>query len=74
MIPDERRRRTCRFEKQEALPTLRESFSQRPEWQRFSSRQLSILMFLHGYSPEPLEEFDIEAALPFALEDWEGVA
>jgi hypothetical protein len=74
MIPDERRRRTRRLEMQEALPILREAFSQRPEWRQFSSRQLSILMFLHGYSPEPLEEFDIEAALPFALEDWEGAA
>jgi hypothetical protein len=74
MIPDDRRRRTRRFEKQEALPTLREAFSQRLEWRRFSSRQLSILMFLHGYSLEPLDEFDIEAALPFALEDWEGAA
>jgi hypothetical protein len=31
-------------------------------------------MFLHGYTSEPVEEFDIAAALPFALEDWEGVA
>jgi hypothetical protein len=74
MIPHERRRRTRRFEEQEALPTLREAFSRRPEWREFSSRQLSILMFLHGYSPVPLEEFDIEAALPFALEDLEGAA
>jgi hypothetical protein len=74
MIPDERRRRTDRFEGQDALPTLREAFSQRPEWRRFSPHQLSVLMFLYGYSQVPLEEFDIEAALPFALEDWKGVA
>jgi hypothetical protein len=74
MIPDDRRRRTRRPEQQETLPTLREAFSQRPEWRQFSPRQLSILMFLYGYSPEPLEEFDIEASLPFALEDWQGVA
>jgi hypothetical protein len=74
MIPDDSRRRTHNAEEQEALPALREAFNQRPEWRRFSPRQLSILMFLYGYSPEPLVEFDIEAALPFALEDWEGAA
>jgi len=74
MIADDRRRRTRRFKEQEALPVLREAFSQRPDWRRFSPHQLSLLMFLYGYSPEPLEEFDIEAALPFALEDGEGVA
>jgi hypothetical protein len=74
MIPDDRRRRTRRPEGKEALPALREAFSQQPEWRRFSPHQLSVLMFLYGYSPEPLSDFDIEAALPFALEDWEGVA
>lgn len=74
MIPDDRRRRTGRFEEQGALPTLREAFSQRPEWRKFSPHQLSVLLFLYGYSPVPLDDFDIEAALPFALEDWEGVA
>jgi hypothetical protein len=74
MIPHDHRRHTRRFEEQASLPTLRETFSQRPEWRRFSPHQLSILLFLHGYSREPLEDFDIEAALPFALEDWEGVA
>ena len=74
MIPDDRQRRTRRFEEQEALPTLREAFSQRPEWRRFSPHQLSVLMFLHGYSAAPLSNFGIEAALPFALEDWEGAA
>ena len=56
------------------LSVLREAFSQRPEWRSFSPRQLSILMFLHGYTGEPVEEFDIAAALPFALEDREGAA
>jgi hypothetical protein len=74
MIPDEHRHRTSQSEGQGALPTLRETFSQRPEWRRFSPHQLSVLMFLYGYSQEPLEEFDIEAALPFALEDREGAA
>jgi hypothetical protein len=74
MIPDDRRRRTSRLEGQTALPILREAFSQRPEWRRFSPHQLSVLMFLYGYSSEPLADFDVEAALPFALEDWEGAA
>ena len=74
MIPDERWHRTRRFNGQEALPVLREIFSQRPDWRQFSPHQLSVLMFLYGYSPEPLEEFDIEAALPFALGDREGAA
>ena len=56
------------------LSVLREVFSQRPEWRSFSPRQLSILMFLHGYTSEPVEEFDIAAALLFALEDWEEAA
>jgi hypothetical protein len=56
------------------LPILREAFSQRPEWRGFSPRQLSVLMFLHGYTTEPTEEFEIAAALPFALEDYEGAA
>jgi hypothetical protein len=74
ILPDDRRRRTGRFEEQGALPTLREAFSQRPEWRKFSPHPLSVLMFLYGYSPVPLDDFDIEAALPFALEDWAGVA
>ena len=56
------------------LSVLRAAISQRPEWRSFSPRQLSILMFLHGYTSEPVEEFDIAAALPFALEDREGAA
>jgi hypothetical protein len=56
------------------LPELREAFSQRPDWRRFSPRQLSVLMFLHCYTIEPAEEFAIAAALPFALEDMEGAA
>jgi hypothetical protein len=56
------------------LPELRQAFSERPDWRGFSPRQLSVLMFLHGYTAEPAEEFDIAAALPFALEDFEGAA
>lgn len=56
------------------LPILREAFSQRPDWRHFSARQLSVLMFLHGYTTEPAEEFEIAVALPFALEDFEGAA
>jgi hypothetical protein len=37
-------------------------------------RQLSILMYLHGYTTAPAEEFEVAAALPFALEDLEGAA
>ena len=74
MIPDDHRRRTSRLKGQTALPILREAFSQRSEWRRFSPHQLSVLMFLYGYSSEPLADFDVEAALPFALEDWEGAA
>jgi hypothetical protein len=56
------------------LPVLREDFSQRPNWRDFSPRQLSVLMFLHGYTSEPAQEVEIAAALPFALEDFEGAA
>lgn len=56
------------------LPVLRQVFSERPERRDFSPRQLSVLMFLHGYTTEPAEEFEIAAALPFALEDYEGAA
>jgi hypothetical protein len=73
-IHDAGRHRIRRFEELEVLPTLREAFSQRPRWRQFSPRQLSVLLFLYGHSEVPLREFDIEAALPFALEDWEGVA
>jgi hypothetical protein len=58
----------------DVLPIFRETFSQRPNRRMFSPRQLSILMYLHGYTTEPAEEFEIAAALPFALEDLEGAA
>jgi hypothetical protein len=74
MIPDDRRRRTRRFDAEAVLPALREAFSERPEWRRFSPRQLSVLMFLHGYLSTTPEELDVEAGLPFALGYWEGVA
>jgi len=56
------------------LPILREAFSQRPEWRGYSPHQLSVLMFLHGYTTEPADELEIAAALPFAYEDFEGAA
>jgi hypothetical protein len=56
------------------LPALREAFSQRPDWRSYSPRQLSILMYLYGYTTAPADEFEIAAALPYALEDREGAA
>jgi hypothetical protein len=53
----------------ETLPILREAISQRPEWRGFSPHQLSMLMFFHGYTETPAEDLDVEAALPYALED-----
>ena len=55
-------------------PIRREAFSQRPDWRDFSPRQLSVLMFLHGYTTDPAEEFEIAAALPLALEHLERAA
>ena len=56
------------------LAALRDAFSERPDWRGFSPHQLSVLLFSHGYTSEPAEDFDVEAALPFALEDREGAA
>ena len=56
------------------LVALRDAFSERPDWRGFSPHQLSVLMFLHGYTSEPAKDFDVEAALPFALEAFEGAA
>jgi len=74
MIPDDRRRRTCRFDEEAVLPALREAFSERPEWRRFFPRQLSVVLFLHGYLPTTPTDFGVEAAMPFALEDRESAA
>jgi hypothetical protein len=74
MIPDDRRRRTRRFDEEAVLPALRDAFSERPEWRRFSPHQLSVLLFLYGYLSTPPEDLDVEAALPLALGDSEGVA
>jgi hypothetical protein len=55
------------------LPILREAFSHLPDWCGFSPRQLSVLMFLHGYTDEPVEDFDIAAATPRSrLRTWRG--
>ena len=73
-IDDEGRRRTHWFDEEAVMPALREAFSQRPDWRGFGARQLSVLLFLHGYLSEPAEDFDVEAALPFALDDRAGAA
>lgn len=73
-IDDERRRRTHRSGEETVMPAMREAFSQRPDWRGFGARQLSVLLFLHSYLSAPPEDFDVEAALPFALEDWAGAA
>jgi hypothetical protein len=74
MIPDDRSRRTSRFDEQGVLPALLEALCQRPEWRTFSPYQLSVVLFLWGYLPTPPPDFDVEAALPFALEDQAGAA
>jgi hypothetical protein len=73
-IDDRSARRIHRFDEEAILPALREAFSQRPDWRGFGARQLSVLLFLHGYLSAPPEDFDVEAALPFALEDRAGAA
>jgi hypothetical protein len=73
-IDDRSVRRIHRFGEEAVLPALREAFGQRPDWRAFAARQLSVLLFLHGYLSMPPEAFDVEAALPFALEDREGAA
>lgn len=73
-IDDSRGRCIRRFGEEAVLSALREAFGQRPEWRGFGVRQLSVLLFLHGYLSAPPEDFDVEAALPFALEDREGAA
>ena len=74
MITYELRRRIDRFGEEGVLPPLREALGQRPEWRGFDARQLSMLLFLHGYLSAPPEDTDVEAALPFALEDRGGAA
>ena len=74
MITDEHRRRIDRFGEEGVLPALREAFGQRPEWRGFDARQLSVLLFLHGYLSTPPEDADVEVAVPFALEDRDGAA
>jgi hypothetical protein len=74
MVHDHSSQRTRRFGAQDVLAALREAFSQRPGWLEFSLHQLSVLLFLNGYLSTPPTDFDVETALPFALEDWEGAA
>ena len=73
-IDDRSARRIHRFGEEAVLPALREAFGQRPEWRGFDARQLSVLLYLRGYLSTPPEDLDVEAALPFSLEDWEGAA
>lgn len=74
MITDEHRQRIDRFGEEVVLSTLRDAFGQRPEWQGFDARQLSVLLFLRGYLSTPPEDADVEAAVPFALENRDGAA
>jgi hypothetical protein len=53
---------------------MHEACSTRSDWRGFSPHQLSVLMFLHGYTTVPAEDHDVEAALPFALEDRDEAA
>lgn len=73
-IDHDDRRRTSRFGEEAVLPALREAFGQRPDWRGFGAHQLAVLMFLRGYLSVPPEDLDVEAAIPFALEDREGAA
>lgn len=73
-IDDRSARRIHRFGEEAVLPALREAFGQRPDWRIFDANQLSKLLFLHGYLSAPPEDLNVEAALPFALEDREGAA
>ena len=73
-IDDRSAQRIHRFDEEAVLPALREAFGQRPDWRIFDANQLSKLMFLHGYLSAPPEDLDMEAAIPFALEDWAGAA
>ncbi len=74
IIAENDRRRIPRFGEEDVLAALREAFSQRPDWRGFDAHQLTILAFLHGYLSVPPEDADVEAAIPFALEDREGAA
>ncbi|CAA9394088.1 MAG: hypothetical protein AVDCRST_MAG01-01-661 [uncultured Rubrobacteraceae bacterium] len=73
-IDDSRGRCIRKFGEEAVLPALREAFGQRPEWQGFDAHQLSVLLYLRGYLSTPPEDLDVESALTFALEDWEGAA
>jgi hypothetical protein len=74
MITDEHRRRIYRLGEEGVLPALREALGQRPEWRGFDANQLSKLLFFYGYLSEPPEDPDVEAAIPFALEERAGAA
>lgn len=73
-IDEGRGRCIRRFGEEAVLPALREAFGQWPGWRSFDAHQLSFLLYLRSYLSTPPEDLDVEAALPFALEDWEGAA
>ena len=73
-IDHESRERIDRFGEEGVLPALREALGQRPRWRGFDARQLSVLLFLHGYLSTPPEDPDVGAAMPFALKDRAGAA
>jgi hypothetical protein len=74
IIDHDNGRRIHRFGEEGVLPALREAFGQRPDWRGFDPHQLSVLLYLYGYLSVPPEDADVEAALPFALQDREGAA
>ncbi len=74
MITDEHRRRITRCGEEGVLPALREAFGKCPEWRGFDADQLSKLLFLYVSPSEPPEGPEVEATMPFALEDRAGAA
>ncbi len=68
------RRRILRFGEEDVLAALRKAFGQRHNWRGFDANNRSKLLFLRGYLRKPLEDADVEAALPVAREDLDGAA
>jgi hypothetical protein len=46
---------------------LAKALSQRPGWRDYSPHQLSVLMFLYGYTTVPANKHDTANALTIAL-------
>ena len=53
----------------DVLTSLREALNQRPGWRGYSPHQLAVLLFLHGYTSKPAEDFDVESALEALLDE-----